>query len=179
MAFTPRNIKSGWTKTRLFTFNPDRVLKDIPKPQVEEIVRQAANMPTDLPSYNDVLRTPVTWESLTCLQTKIEQSTALDFPTRHCFQKFAKATGNYLADRTILLDENRLLRNQNDEKTTRQSVRWADIAQAEQKRAAKEAVAPGVKRGSRRPQRSKPDEGKRSREITALGLEEYCTVLQF
>ena len=65
---------------------------------------------------------------------------------------------------------------------------WADIAQAEQKRAAKEAVAPGVKRGSRRPQRSKPDEGKRSRanelelgkrEITALGLEEYCTVLQF
>jgi hypothetical protein len=31
-AFTPRNIKSGWSKTGLVPFNPDRVLNDIPKP---------------------------------------------------------------------------------------------------------------------------------------------------
>ena len=47
------------------------------------MIQHAANMPIDLP--NDVLRTPVTWESLTCLRTKIEQGFALDFSTKHHF----------------------------------------------------------------------------------------------
>ena len=57
-------------------------------------------------------------------------------------------TEKLFADRAILLDENRLLFQQNNEKTTRQSVRstvtgnakimtYDDIARAEQKRAAK------------------------------------------
>jgi hypothetical protein len=197
VAFTPRNIKSGWSKTGLFPFNPDKVLNDIPKPQVEEIIQQTANMPMDSPS--DVLHTPVTWESLTRLRTKIEHGPALDSPSRHHFQKLANATEKLFADRAILLDENRLLFEQNNEKTTRQSVRstvtgnakimtYDDIVKAEQKRAAKEVVAPGAKRGGRLPQSSKPGEGKRpraneleygKREIKALGLEEYCSILQF
>jgi len=49
-------------------------------------------------------------------------------------------------------------------------------------------AAKGAKRGGRRPQGSKPGEGRRShadelevgkREIEASGLEEYCSVLQF
>ena len=102
VAFTPRNIKSGWSKTGLFPFNPDRVLNEIPKPQVEEIVQHTANMPIDLP--NDVLRTPVTWESLTCLRTKIEQGSSFESPTRHHFQELANATEKAFADRTILLE---------------------------------------------------------------------------
>jgi hypothetical protein len=36
VAFTPRNIRSGWTKAGLFPFYPERVLSDVPKPEVEE-----------------------------------------------------------------------------------------------------------------------------------------------
>jgi hypothetical protein len=177
-------------------FNPDRVLNDIPKPQVEEIVQQTVNTTIDLP--NDVLHTPVTWESLTCLRTKIEQGSALDSPTKHHFQKLANTTEKAFADRTILLDENRLLFEQNNEKITRQSVKstmpgnarimtYDDIVEAEQKRAAKVGAA-GAKQGRGRPKSSKPGERKRvsadeleigNREIKALGLEEYCSVLQF
>jgi DDE superfamily endonuclease len=198
-ALTPRIIKSGWFKTGLFPFNPDRVLNGIQKPQVEEIVQQTANMPTDLPSYDDMLRTPVTWENLACLRTKIEQGAALNSPSRHRFQKLANAAEKAFADRTILLDENRLLFEQNNEKTSRQSARstvigkarvmsYEDIVHAERKRAAKQEVTPGAIRSSRRPQNSKPEGRKRSRadelelgkrEIKALGLEEYCSVLQF
>jgi hypothetical protein len=32
VTFTPRNIRSSWTKTEVFAFNPERVLSDIPKP---------------------------------------------------------------------------------------------------------------------------------------------------
>jgi hypothetical protein len=74
------------------------------------------------------------------------------------------------ADHSILLDENRLLFKQNNEKTTRQSVKstmpgnarimtYDAIVEAEQKRAAKVGAA-GAKRGGQRPQRSKPGKGK-------------------
>lgn len=33
-AITPRNIISGWSKTCLRPFNPDRVLKEIQKPEI-------------------------------------------------------------------------------------------------------------------------------------------------
>ena len=145
-----------------------------------------------------MLHTPVTWESLTCLRTKIEQGSALDSPTKYHFQKLANATEKAFADRTILLDENRLLFEQNNEKTARQSVKstmpgnartitYDDIMEAEQKRAAKVGAA-AVKRGWGRPKSSKPGKGKGScvdeleigtREIKTLGLEEYCSILQF
>jgi hypothetical protein len=108
---------------------------------------------------------------LTYLRTKIEQGTALDSPTRYHFQKLANATEKAFADRSILLDENRLLFEQNNEKITRQSVKsimpgnarimiYDDIVEAEQKRAAKVSAA-GAKRGGRRPKSSKPGEGKK------------------
>ena len=65
---------------------------------------------------------------------------------------------------------------------------YDDIVEAQRKRDVKEVIAPGAKRGSRRLQNPKLDERKRSRaeelehgrrEIKALGLEEYCSVLQF
>jgi hypothetical protein len=73
LAFTPRNIKSGWCKTRLYPFNSNRVLNEIQKPQAEVIVTQTANVTADLVSYNDMLRTPVTYECLAYIRTMIEQ----------------------------------------------------------------------------------------------------------
>ena len=64
---------------------------------------------------------------------------------------------------------------------------YDDIVEAEQKRAAKVGAAV-AKRGQGRPKSSKSGEGKGScadeleigtREIKALGLEEYCSILQF
>ena len=195
-AFTPRNIRSGWTRAGLFPFNPERVLSDIPKPQVEEIIQHTADIPTAL--SGDVLQTPVTWEGFTCLRTKIEQGSTLASPTQHHFQKLANATEKLFADRAILLDENRLLFQQNNEKTARQSIpstvvgnakimTYDDIVRAEQKRAAK-ISAKGAKRRGRPPKGSKSGERKRSpaddleagkREIEALGPGDYCSVMQF
>lgn len=61
-AFTPRNIKSGWCKAGLYPFNPDRVLNSTHKPQGEVIDPQIANTNTELVSYHNLMRTPVTWE---------------------------------------------------------------------------------------------------------------------
>jgi hypothetical protein len=199
LAFTSRNINSGWSKTGLFPFNPDRVLEGIRRAQVKEIVPQTANATIDAALQNDLLHTPVTWESLTCLRTKIEQGPTLDPPSKYRFQKLANATEKAFIDRAILLDEKKLLFEQNNEKTTRLSVRstvtgnarimtYDDIIKAQRKRNLKEATTPGTKRGSRRLQNPKSNERKRSRveelehgrrEIKALGLEEYCSVLQF
>ena len=123
MAFTPRNIKSGWSKTGLYPFNPDRILNNIQTPQVEEVVNQIANLNTDLPIYDDMLPTPVTFESLALLRTEIERDTALDHSGRHRFQKLANAAEKAFSDRALLLDENNLLFKQNNEKTIRLPVR--------------------------------------------------------
>ena len=93
------------------------------------------------------------------LRTKFKQGSALDSPTRHHFQKLVNATEKAFADRTILLDENRLLFEQNNEGKTRQSVKstvpgkarimaYDDIVEAEQKRAVKGGAA-GAKRAGR------------------------------
>ena len=58
MAFTPRNISSGWTKAGVFLLNPERVLSNIFKPQVEEDIQRTTDMPINLSS--DVLQTSVT-----------------------------------------------------------------------------------------------------------------------
>jgi len=196
VAFTPRNIRSGWTKTGVFPLNPERVLSDIPKPQVEEDIQRTTNMPID-PS-SDVLQTPVTWKGFTGLRTKIGHDPALATPTQRQFQKLANVTKTLFADRAILLDENKLLFHQNNKKTIRQLVQstiidnakimiYDNIVRAEQKRAAK-VSAKDVKRDGRCSQGSKSDGKKRSRvnklevdkrKIEASRLEKYCSVLQF
>ncbi len=133
------------------------------------------------------------------MRTLIEQGTALNFPHKHRFQKLANAAGKAFADRAILLDENRLLFEQNNEKTARLSIRstvtgtakvmtYDGIIEAQRKRDVKEAITTGAKQRNRKRQNPPTGERKRSRaedlehgrrEIKALGLEEYCSVLQF
>jgi hypothetical protein len=199
LAFTSQNIKSGWSQARLYPFDPDRVLSEIQKPQAETIVPQTTNMTANLVSHNNMLRTPVTYESLTHIQTMIKQGTALNSPSKHRFQKLANAAEKAFADRAILLDENKLLFEQNNEKTTRSSTKstvtgtakimaYDDIVEAQRKRDVKESTAAGVKKASRKRQDPPTGECKRPRldeleygrrEIKALGLEDYCSVLRF
>lgn len=153
VAFTPRNISSGWSKTGLYSFNPPRILDLIRRPQIEEIIPQTANTTADLPSSDNMLAPPVTYESFTYLRTKIEQNTALDSPGIFRIQKLANATEKLFAERAILLDENSTLCKHNNEKTTRWSVRstmvgkarimsYEAIVEAEEKRAARKQLLP-------------------------------------
>ncbi len=107
--------------------------------------------------FTNLLRTPVTKESMTCLPTKIEQCAALDLISKFHVQKLANTTEKAFADRTIPLNVNRILFKSNNEKVTRQSTRSTMIGNAkimkyERKRVAKEAIAPDAKQGSCRPQ---------------------------
>jgi hypothetical protein len=56
-----------------------------------------------------MLRTPVTFTGLADMRIMIEQGTTLNSPSKHRFQKLANAAEKAFADRTILLDENKLL----------------------------------------------------------------------
>ncbi|KAJ9494811.1 hypothetical protein H2202_009712 [Exophiala xenobiotica] len=120
-AFTYRNIKSGWCKTGLYPFNPIMVLRDIHKPPIE------------------VNRDHIIIPQLSKAPRDLNQ-----------FQKLANAAEKAFADRALLLDEIRLLFEQNNENTARSSVKsivvgtakvmsYDDMVKAQQKRDAKEA----------------------------------------
>jgi hypothetical protein len=124
----------------------------------------------------------------------------LDSPSKQRFQKFANAAQKLLAECTILLDENRLLFEQNNESNCRQSTRstvvgkakvmsYQDIVEAQAKRDAKDATVvkgkPGRKRKSsilvaaqaNRLQKSKMEVAEE--EIEALEYGDHCSVLHF
>ncbi len=104
------------------------------------------------------------------------------------------------ADQSILLDENLLFFEQNNEKTTCKSIKativgsarvmsYEDIVEAQKQRDIKETAARAVQ-GRRRLNRKLSSQvlGKRSRgeeleqakrEIRTLGIEKYCSVLDF
>jgi hypothetical protein len=118
-------------KTQPCDVGPFGPLKTAYREQAERLFRGGANMigKQHFILLYDRARTAastprnINWESLTCLRTKIEQGSALDSLTTNHFQKLANASEKAFADHTILLDENRLLFEQNNEKTTRQSVK--------------------------------------------------------
>jgi hypothetical protein len=156
-------------------------------------------MTMHFPSPDELLPTPVTSESLTSLCVKIKEDCyTLKGPSHHRLQKLARAAEKAFADRALLLDENRLLFEQNNEKQTRISIKstvtgnakvmsYDDIVEAQAKRDRREAKKQGAK-CSRGVQSSKTNKRERSladeaedakHDIKALGLEDYCSVLQF
>jgi hypothetical protein len=95
----------------------------------------------------------VTAEALTSLYSLIEQDAIiLDSPSKQHLQKFANAAQKSFAECAILLDENRLLLEQNNESNCRQSTRstvvwkakvisYKDIVEAQAKRDAEDAIS--------------------------------------
>ena len=151
-------------------------------------------------SQGVVLQTPVTSEALISLRGRIEHDAhLLGGPSKHRLHKLVNAARKAFAERALLLDENRLLFEQNNESNCRQSTRltvvnkakvmsYDDIVEAQAKRDAKEAMVKG-KRGPKR-KSSAPLQAEAKRtwkskvkvaedEIKALGLGNYCSVHNF
>lgn len=127
-AMTQRNIRAGWSATGLFPFNPDKVLKDIPKPPARLVMPRPDDVVGTCPSA-EVLRTPVTpvtpmtpvtAEALTVLHDLIKtDAQAVDKPSRQRLQrriqKLTSAARISFAERALLQDHNRFLFKINNE----------------------------------------------------------------
>ena len=123
VAFTPRNIRSGWSKAGIFPFNPERVLRDMTKPISAQLALPFSASVQQLPPPNAVVpRTPTTSASLNVLRSKFESSVdVFDESSKLLFHKIANAAEKAFADRAILFDENKNLTEQNNEKIVRDS----------------------------------------------------------
>jgi hypothetical protein len=200
-ALTARNIRAGWSKTGLYPFRPHKVLKDIQKPLAKLRLPQE-NRPTVEPCTDDeILQTPVTSDALAVLRSQIDQGAdKLNDSTRRRLQKLTSAAQKSFAECALLLDENRVLFEQNNESNCRKSVRstkvgeakvmsYDDIVEAQAKRDAKEATVQEGKRGAKRKGVNlNKGPAKKTRkgeveiaedEIKVMGLMGYCSVLAF
>lgn len=63
-AFTLKNIKAGFAASGLFPFNPDRVLRSMPKPPANLNVPKANKVKVGSCPQDVVLQTPVTLVSV-------------------------------------------------------------------------------------------------------------------
>jgi hypothetical protein len=168
-AFTKRNITAAWAASGLFPFNPDRVLRDTPKPSAQLIAPKANEIKVGSRTQDDMLQTPVTpvsVEALTSLHNLIKQDahtlnkTSIQRQQRHV-QKLANAAQISFAERALLHDQNQFLTRMNNEAKVRRSTNsvvlgkakvmsYEDIEKARAKRAAKEVIKGKGKRGRKR-----------------------------
>lgn len=133
-AFTSRNIRASWAKAGLFPFNPERVLRDMQKPdRVQQTeVAHAAVIARASPVSSVFLRTPTTFTDFNDLRCKVESSLddTLDVRAKLQLQKLWHAAEKVYADRAVLFDENKLLFEQNNEKTVRDTTRVMNLGKA-------------------------------------------------
>jgi hypothetical protein len=189
--FTSRNIKSGWSRSGLYPFDPTRVLREFQKsrPEIQD------DIAVDHPAVasNAMIHTLVTSDNFSLLRSKVEQDTqTLDNACKHRLQKLTRAAEKVFAERALLLEENRVLFEQNNEKTCRQSssskvvghakvISYDDIIEAQRKCNIKAA-----RQRSTRQKRSKStdellskseEKQKAEREIHGWNMSSYCSVL--
>lgn len=198
VAFTPHNIKSGWAKTGLFPFDPNKVLQGMQKPPAQAC---QSSLAVDTARTDEPLRTPVTSEHLVSLRRAIEQNVhALDDRNQQRLQKLANAAERAMSARDLLFQENSDLFKQNNESNVRASTKstvvgkgtvmsFEEIRVAQKKRDAKDA-SEDRRRGRKRKNSalaltSTHSRGPKSRakeveeanyEIDALKMRSYCSV---
>lgn len=188
-AFSKRNITASWAATGLFPFNPERVLRSMPKP-VPELAISISN--EESPPQVKVLRTPttpVTTEGLMSLH-KLIQRDAHTLPDesgklrlqRHV-QKLANAAQISFAKQVLLEDQNQFLSKLNKEAKIRRSTRsvvlgkakvmsYEDLEEARKKRAEKEnakAIA-GTGKRDRKRKCPEPELGSEQGQEVEVGL---------
>ena len=130
-AFTPKNIKAGFAASGLFPFNPDRVLRTVPKPPDELTLAVTDEAPCQGDVEPQTPVTPVSADGLMSLQNLIlEDALTLDETSKQNLQrhllKFAKATQLSLTKSALQQNHIQLLMAVNNEAKPRQSTR-ADI----------------------------------------------------
>jgi hypothetical protein len=92
-AFTPKNIKASFATSGLFSFNLDRVLRDMPKPPADLTIPKADEVKVGSYPQDVVLQTPVTpvlVEAFMSLQNLIIKQDAhtLDDTSRQSLQRY-------------------------------------------------------------------------------------------
>jgi hypothetical protein len=130
-AFMPKNIKAGFAASSLFLFNPDRVLRDIPKPPVEPAIPRVDKIKIGSCWQDIVLQIPVTLvsaEVLILLQNLIIQQDTytLDKTSKEnlqkYLQKFVKAAQTSFAKGVLQEDQIQFLTTINNKAKVRRST---------------------------------------------------------
>ena len=197
-AFTKKNILAGWAKCDLEPFDPQRVLKDIPKPPAELAIPKVDEVKVRSCPQEDTLQTPVTpvsAEALMSLQNFIikKYTHALDETSKQSLarhlQKLTKAGQTSFAKGILQRHQIRFLIRMNDESKVRRSttsvvlgkakvMSYEDLVEARAKRAEKEAAKEAKGKGKRRKPKSagpeveaSEDSGKRARKRKRAAIE--------
>jgi LAS superfamily LD-carboxypeptidase LdcB len=187
-AFTKCNIQSGWTKTGLYPFNPELVLEKERLASAITVRHQSPTSSTPQPHHQDTsttanlppdttplqLRTPSTTRQLDdlsqSLHASLEKNHMVDTPCRTRVTKLIHAAQHSFTERSLLMDENRTLFQQNCEKATRQSHGMSIVGSAR--------VVSHDDLLHAREQRNKPKPQPRQRKKTTPGVEEDTTNLE-
>ncbi|PVH67467.1 hypothetical protein DL98DRAFT_642015, partial [Cadophora sp. DSE1049] len=170
-AFTKRNITSAWAACGLFPNNPDRVLRNTPKPPTQPTGPAIYAMNAAAYLQNEAVQTPATpmsAEGLMSLYNQVKQDTEqLDATSTQRLQKrvqkLANAAQVSFTECALLNNRNQFLTEANNEAKVRRSTKSAilgkgkakvmsfeDIEAARTVRAAKDAVKSKGKRGRKR-----------------------------
>jgi hypothetical protein len=159
-AFTSKNIIAGFAASGLFPFNPDRVLRSMPKPLADLTIPKADEVNVEACRENEVPQTPVTpvsAEGLVLLRNLIieQDAGALDETSKRNLQrhlhKLAKAAQLSLAEGALHKKHIRFLLTVNSEAKVRQSTTslvlgkakvmgYEELVEAREKRAEKDAA---------------------------------------
>lgn len=155
-AFTKRNIVAGWNKAGLFPFNPEKVLRDLPKPVVQasnpNVASTIVPAPLVTPTVPLTPATPTSAESVIALQNIIisRDGQDLDSATKDSLKrhvvKLAKATQKSFAHCSMQRSRiGSLLKTNNEAKPRREGksvvlgkarvISFDDLKEARKKRA--------------------------------------------
>jgi hypothetical protein len=168
-AFTSKNIIAGFAASGLFLFNPDRVLRSMPKPLADLTILNANEVDVEACRQNEVPQTPVTpvlAEGLVSLRNMIikQDASALDETSKRNLQrhlhKLAKAAQLSLAKGSLQENHIRFLLTANNEAKVRRSTKslvlgkakvmgYEELVEAREKRAEKEAARKVKGKGKR------------------------------
>ncbi|KAF9730283.1 transposase [Paraphaeosphaeria minitans] len=165
-AFTPRNIRAGFSACGLFPFNPDRV-RGIPKPQEDQVLLSASSnsqeivQPPLTPITPVTPLTPVTTEGLVSLQNIIVNKDAQDLDERskcslqNHLDRISKAAHLAFSRGILQRDQIKFLMQVNDEAKVRKATQsivlakgkgegkvmgFEDLEEARRKRAEQKAL---------------------------------------
>jgi hypothetical protein len=110
LAMTSRNIRSGWSKTGLYPFNPAKVLDDmqeVPASPTSAPVMRGVPLQPLLPLTS--VKTPTNTVSLAALQRKLEERPECVTGTDPYVEKVLHAAQQAFAERELLREENKNL----------------------------------------------------------------------
>lgn len=182
-AFSKRNILAGWSKAGPFPFNPERVLKALPNPELEIA---GANRGMVSPGLQDARwsnpvtlvspGTPTSAETFTMLHDLILDQDADELDERgkqrlrRHLQKFTKGAHTFLAKTALQHNQIQFLLRVNNKAKSRRSTKsivlgnakvmsFEDLVEARAKRAERDLVTANRRKGKRGQKRG-PDAAK-------------------